>query len=419
MIDLQLRLYLKKAAIVFFGTFLAAFLGFIIQIILARNLSVVEYGIFNAQITFLNFLSPCIGLGLSAYWLKIYGEDRESAKEWMPISLKLIMITSILIIIFIIINAINRETLPFGIALVLALYCFGQSVVELVGAKFQTEFDYNRFTISQTMPHLIRLILVLVLVFLNQQNLINFIVAYSLSGLIIVAFWGPSLYKFLLQKPLDSRLEKKELVFLIHNTFPFWMAGFLYLTYVQSCVLILTYISGPEETGYYSSAFFILSAIYLFPSVLYQKLLLPKLHNWAYHDKNKLLKVYYIGNKLMLVLGVIFSLILYFLSEFIVLNLYGEKYRETIKVLEILCLAIPFKFISSSVGAFLSTRGFMNTKVKIMIFVSIFNVIMNFVLISFYSLKGAAIVTVLTEIIMMIFLLTVFQIKFKSNIYES
>ncbi|MQZ32253.1 oligosaccharide flippase family protein [Acinetobacter haemolyticus] len=418
MIDPQLRQYLKKATIVFFGTFIAAFAGFITQIILARNLSVVEYGIFNTQITLLNFLSPCIGLGLSAYWLKIYGENQESAKEWMPVSLKLILVTSILIAIFIIVNALIVESLSFWILLVLIFYCFGQSVVELVGSKFQTEYDYNNFTFSQATPHIIRLILVIGLVLLNQQNLNNFILVYSTVGLIIILFWGPKLYSFLLQKPKKSKLVKKNLLELTYNTFPFWMAGFLYLTYMQSSILILSYISGPEKTGYYSSAFVILSAIYLLPSVLYQKLLLPKLHNWAYHDKGKLLKIYALGNKLMIVLGLIFSLFLYLSSESIVLTLYGENYRQTIDVLKILCLAIPFKFISSSVGAFLSTRGFMSSKVRVMIIVSIFNVMMSFILISFYSLKGAIIVSVLTEIIMMALLLNIFHSKYKRNLNE-
>lgn len=417
---LRLIQYLKKSAVVFFGTFIASFFGFIIQIILARNLSVEEYGFFSAQITFLNFLSPCIGLGLSAYWLKIYGEDRNKAKEWMSTSLKLITFTSILVFICIIINAIVIKNLPFWILLILVLYCFGQSVVELVGSKFQTEFNYNKFTISQASPHFIRLVSISLLIFLNQSELVNFIIAYSVSGLVILIIFGPSLYRFLIQKPNNHlRVEKKELLFLVSNTLPFWVAGFLYLIYVQSCILILTYFSGPEKTGYYSSAFVILSAIYLFPSVLYQKLLLPKLHNWAYHDKNKLLEFYYIGNKLMLVSGVIFGVVLYCISEFIILQLYGERYRETILVLQILCFAIPFKFISSSVGAFLSTRGFMSIKIKVMIVVSIFNVIMNFILISLFSLTGAAIVTVLTEIMMMILLLIVFHIKFKSSIYEN
>ena len=418
MIDSQLKQYLKKAIIVFFGTFLAAFAGFITQIILARNLSVIEYGIFNTQITFLNFLSPCIGLGLSAYWLKIYGENQEVAKEWMPVSLKLILVTSTLISIIIIVNALIAENLSFGILLILIFYCFGQSVVELVGSKFQTEYDYNNFTFSQAAPHIIRLILIIALVLLNWQNLNNFILVYSAVGLIIILFWGPELYKFLIQKPKKSKLSKKNLIKLTYNTFPFWMGGFLYLTYMQSSILILSHISGPEKTGYYSSAFVVLSAIYLLPSVLYQKLLLPKLHNWAYHDKNKLLRTYNLGNKLMIVLGLIFSLFLYLFSEPIVLILYGDNYRQAIDVLKILCLAIPFKFISSSVGAFLSTRGFMILKVRVMIIVSIFNVIMGCILISLYSLKGAVIVTVLTEIIMMVLLLNIFHCKYKRNLNE-
>lgn len=419
MIQPQLKQYFKKVVIVFFGTFVAAFCGFIIQIVLARNLSVAEYGIFNTQITLLNFLSPCIGLGLSTFWLKIYGENEDLAKEWMSVSLKLIIVTSALVTTFIILNALIVNNLSFFVSFVLIFYCFGQSIVELVGSKFQTEYDYNNFTLLQAAPHVIRLILILLLVQFNQEGLNNFVFVYCVVGLIIIFFWGPKLYSFLKQKPKNPKLIRNSLLELTYNTLPFWMAGFLYLTYMQSSILILSYISGPEKTAYYSSAFVILSAIYIIPSILYQKLLLPKLHSWAYHDKDRLLQAYTIGNKLMLGLGLIFSLLLYSFSDLIITILYGDSYSEAIDVLKILCLAIPFKFISSSVGAFLSTRGFMSLKVRNMIIVSIFNVIMSFILISICSLKGAVVVAVLTEIVMMALLLRIFHFKYKRSLNES
>ncbi|MDM1331003.1 oligosaccharide flippase family protein [Acinetobacter indicus] len=404
--------YLKDTLIVLLGTLLGALFAFLTQIQIARNLTVAQYGIFSTQLTLLNFLAPCIGMGISAFWLKAYGEEQEKAVRWMPISLKLVLLTSCLVLGIIIINALTTKNLSFIILLFFSLYCFGQSVVELVGSKYQIELNYKKFSIIQLIPHSLRLFIVLIIIILGESGLINFMIAYGVSGFLIVLYGAKDLINFFNQKALSNKSEIIKILDLLKKSFPFWSAGFLYLIYLQGAVLILNFLVGAEQVGYYSAAFVFLASVYIIPSVIYQKFLLPQLHKWAYHDNKKIKKVYSLGNKLMFFMGCIFLVILYLSSDFIVDLIYGDDYYNSILIVKILCFAIPFKFISSSVGAILSTKDYVGRKVKLMLIASIFNILLNFILIYYFSSIGAAIATVLTEIFLMIMLMSLYKLSY-------
>src|SRR3546814_4412984 len=51
-----------------------------------------------------------------------------------------------------------------------------------------------------------------------------------------------------------------------------------------------TLFRSDEAAGVYNVAFVIMSAVYLIPSVIYQKFLLPKIHIWANHDQETFVK---------------------------------------------------------------------------------------------------------------------------------
>src|SRR3546814_17598760 len=69
------------------------------------------------------------------------------------------------------------------------------------------------------------------------------------------------------------------------EAWPFGAAGIFHLIYFQSNIILLKYIRGDEAEGVYNVAFVIMSAVYLIPSVIYQKFPLPKIHLWSNPDQ--------------------------------------------------------------------------------------------------------------------------------------
>ena len=152
-------------------------------------------------------------------------------------------------------------------------------------------------------------------------------------------------------------------------------------------------------------------AIYYIPGVIYQKYLLPKIHAWANFNKETLLIVFQAGNGLMLTLGLVLSLLIFFLSPLFLPLFFGYDYFESIKVLQILAVCIPVRFLTTSIECPLYTLNFMKWKTSIMGLVAFLNIILNYLLIPSFSYIGAAIATVISELTLLILYLVIINIK--------
>ncbi|HIP49762.1 MAG TPA: flippase, partial [Lutibacter sp.] len=143
-------------------------------------------------------------------------------------------------------------------------------------------------------------------------------------------------------------------------------------------------------------------AIYILPSVVYQKFLLPKMHRWAHHGREKFYATYRHGNLVMLIIGIIAMIIVWISATWAIPFLFGANYTDSVQLLNILALSIPVIFVASSVGATLVTKEHMKNKVKYMGSVAVFNILLNIIIIPIYGAIGAAIATVMSNILLLL-----------------
>ena len=192
---------------------------------------------------------------------------------------------------------------------------------------------------------------------------------------------------------------------------PFGLAGLFYLIYFQSDLIFLKYLVGEQAAGIYAASFAVLMVIYYIPGIIYQKYLLPKIHAWANFDKEALLIVFQAGNGLMLSLGLILSLLIYFFAPLFVPLFFGSDYLESIKALQILAVCIPIRFLATSIESPLYTLNFMKWKTGIMGLVALLNIVLNYLLIPSFSYIGAAIATVISELTLLFLYLVIVNLK--------
>jgi O-antigen/teichoic acid export membrane protein len=183
-------------------------------------------------------------------------------------------------------------------------------------------------------------------------------------------------------------------------SWPFGVAGLAHLIYYQSNIVLLKYLDGDYGAGIYNICFLVLSAVYLFPGVIYQKFLLPKLHRWAVQDRDRMYEVFRVGNIAMLIAGVGFMSALYLVSDWVVVFVFGVDYESAADLLKLLSLSVPPVFVALSAGSVLVTQDHMLTKVKLMVGVAVFNVLLNMALIPENGVYGAAQATIFSNIVL-------------------
>jgi O-antigen/teichoic acid export membrane protein len=406
---------LKAISLLWLGSLLGAGCAFLTQVILARQLGPAEFGAFATAFAMVTMLMPLAGFGVAQYLLKAFGKEGWVAIRFFPASFRFVLMSTSTVTIVLIgwsIFGVHDESLRTTIA-ILSTYIMGQVAVELVSSKLQLEERYVHLALLQFSPHFIRLLLVVLLTFWTTEWLSVENVAYAYSTVAIgLALLGvSSLFKVLngklnlkghVKPPGDSTELVPDVKAVITQSWPFGLAGLFHFIYFQSDIVLIQFIMGVETAGIYNVAFTIMVAVLLFPSIIYQKFLLPKMHRWANHDRERFYQVYRQGNVIMLVLGLVAMILIWIIMPWVVPLLFGNAYQGSIDLLLVLALSAPILFVASSVGATLVTQSHIKNKVKLMGGVAILNIILNLVLIPRFGAIGAAFATVFSNFVLLV-----------------
>jgi O-antigen/teichoic acid export membrane protein len=409
----------KKEHLIGFGllvlcNLLGGVINFSNQVVMARVLGPKDFGELASSLAIINIVSPFAYFGLAGYWLKLYGADKDFISKWLPISIKYVLISLIIVFSFLLFwaNFGSDKKISSNLLAMMSFLILGQIASELGGVKFQIESQYSKMAIWQILPQILRcmgLIFVVKLVGMSNFTL-NFavLVLAGTGAVLFLIFINQIIYlhkKTLhLQYKNESEYTKiierrKEIKFwdLLAGVWPFGLASIFYVVYYQIDVVILKYLVGAEKSGIYSAAVMVIGSIYILPGVLYQQILMPRLHKWASNNLDRLKYAFGLGNLIMFLTGVLGMIALWVGSGFFLKFIFGGKYNGVENIVYILAIAIPFRFMSSSSGAILQTGSNIRIKLKVTGVAVLINILMNFILIPKFGVDGAAFSTIITE----------------------
>ena len=394
------------------GSIFGAFFMFATYVLITRQLNIYEFGLWSVSIVTVTILSSFVGFGLSGFLLEFSSRDDKKIFKWISGSKDFILVSAIIVLIFLLgwslFGPHNDEM--SNILLILAPYMAGQIAIDLVNSKLQIEKKYLHVAVWQFFPQLLRFISVIILNSYPEYFNVKIIAYIFTFSAIVVAILGVILLcGTKCKKVMPEKIRMFDVIKVVKKSWLFGASGVLYFVYFQSDIIILKYLINEESAAIYNVAFIVMLAIYLIPSVLGQKYLLPKVY-YLYYNDFLLLKRKYNANSLKLfMIGVVVAIFLWMVMPYIVLLLFGDKYQQSIILIWILLLAIPMRFVTIFSGMMLMTSDYIKKKVALMSVVALFNIVFNFLLIPMYGALGAAIVTILSEFILMF--LYVFSIK--------
>lgn len=415
------RKALSAVSLLWLGSLIGAGLAFITQVVLARELTPDGYGVFAAALATVTLLAPLAGFGVQGFWLKVFGAEGWQATRWLPGSFRFVAMSTCGTLILLVAwaawgphDTLTAELL-FWLLPVIAAYMF----MELVSGRLLLEERFASLAFWQMFPHVARLVLVLslLLILANRPSLSFIATIYGLVAFSVIVAGCIYLRSMLgggfklkghagtvdsETGKLSAEVSVISMSDVASKTWPFGLATIFHLVYFQSDIILLKYLAGNTDAGIYNVAFTVMAAVYLLPSVIYQKVLLPKIHRWANHDRERFYRVYRQGNIAMLVLGGGAMLAIWASAFWAIPLLFGEQYMDAVLLLNILALCAPIMFVASSVGATLVTQENMIRKVKYMGVVAFFNIGLNVLLIPIFGATGAAVATVLSNLLLLI-----------------
>lgn len=397
----------KGAGTVFLFTVAASFLGYLIRLLLTRQLSVADYGLFYALFAFVSFFILFRDLGFGSAIVKFMPEfgakkQYKKLKSMLVFTFRIQLIFVLLSIIFLTIfsNWFALHIFHQPVSYLIKIFSF-ILFADLVLVFERCVFQGNQKMLLLSLTNFLRVFLILILLFffkpLNiEKTIFIFVLAPILTALIL----SPKIYS--LVRPLlkyKTKITKGLKKQIIKFSLPVFFGLIAYMILGYTDTIMLTMFRSLEEVGLYQVALPTSRLLFVFTAALTSILFPLSSELWSSDKKEKLKLILEKMIKFSFVL-ILPALLIMLSFPKLVLNLFfGSQYIQAYLGLQILSLTSIFFLLRGIMGTTLAGIGkpILNTKAAVIMALS--NVIINLLLIPHYGILGAATATLLSFMI--------------------
>ena len=382
--------------------FIAKPLILIYTIVLTRLLSPSDYGIFTVAMTFAIFAGVVSDFGLSTIALRessVYStiKLRQFINTLFSLKFINIVIITALSIVFIIYGPIHfaNNNVAIILTISLCLYWFIEVILSILRSKFMPEKESVLFILWRTILLLSTIILVYI-----YRNTVSAAFSHLFASIIIFILGILFVRRFI--SGIDLKLSKETLNKILKSSIFVFFSSLFIIAYFRIDIIIMN-LNGiaSDEIGRYGAVYKIIDAIMVLPSAIAGGVF-PALSVVAKYNREDINKA---GELLrpLLFFGLLCPIVITPISRPVILLIYGSPFVSAYNILNILLWALPFIFMNYILYSILIALGFERFNMVATLICLIFNVLLNIILIPRFVSVGAAISTVLTEIILLFF----------------
>ncbi|MEK6953187.1 MAG: flippase [Nanoarchaeota archaeon] len=406
-ISTELKIVLAGAGITFFGSVINRFLNYVLRIIIARGLSVEEYGLFNIAVIFMRAFVAFAALGLSegiVRYVSYYRglNEKEKIKGTLVSSFIITFLFSLIITIilffssdYIAINWFKSEELIPLLKIFILMIPIGVIISNLTSLNLAYEKIKYNFWLVDVSSQSLRVITIGFVILLGF-GILGVGYAYLISFFIIfVLMFLIAEYKVypLIRSKVKAKFETKEL---FSYSWPLVFVGILGYIMGWTDTFMIANLMDIRSVGLYNAALPLANLLTLLP-LMFVPIFLPLITRNFAQKKTFLVdslmknvsKWSFIINFPVLILMLLFP-------GFFINLLFGKEYLEGTSAL--IFLSVGFFIFSLSYPSMQLLRMIKETKwylINLVITIPT-NVILNLFLIPKYGITGAAIATTIS-----------------------
>lgn len=377
--------------------------AFLWTIMIARYLGVNDYGIFSFAMSFTVLLGMGTDIGMSTFSTKEISQDRSKTPKYIKNVIPFKIVLSICLFLFtaLILILLGYNKLVIEVSLIMSIETIFICMINFMSGVFQAHENQKVGSIGALISSIL-LVLFTIIVIIFDLGIIFVALSYAFSYLIYMIYVALNLtkefgfQKFEIDLPFWRETAKKAI--------PFGLSIFFYTIYFSIDVVMIQFLSGDYATGLYNSAYKIISVFTAF-YVIYQVVIFPLMSKLYTEDENLLKLSFEQSVKYSLLILLPISIGVYIYSPYIINLIYSSQYALASVPMQILIWTVIFMFINGVTTSLLNSIGKELSVTKIYVLAAIFNIILNYIMIPIYSYNGAAITTVLSEILILILMM--------------
>lgn len=396
----QVKSIFKNTSWLTISQVITSICAFLWTIIIARYLGVNDYGIVSFAISFTSLVGIVMDLGMSTYITREIAKNRNSVNKYFNniFIFKLILAIILFFISGLILYLLGYPQWTILITLLFTIELIFMSMTVFLNGVFQAFEEVKYQAIGSILNSSLLLIGILITLGFDL-GVVAIALSYTLSYFIYFSY---ILLKYIQtfsfpKFEIDVKFIKRVLI----ESIPFGLTNFFYTIYFSIDIVMLSYISGDYAAGLYKSAYNIITVFTTF-FVVYQAVIFPVMSKFFKESQNLIKISYELSIKYLLLIIIPISAIIFFYARPIVDLIYSNQYSLASTPVQILIWTVLFLFINGAASVLLNAINQEKTVTKIYIIAALFNVCLNLILIPVYSYDGAAIATVISEILITI-----------------
>ncbi len=396
----QTKTIFKNMSWLFVSQIITSICGFIWTILMARYLGVQQYGIFGFAVSLTGILCILFDFGIGLHSVRHIATDYDSAPKYLGNAIPLKGLFSIFgfFVILIVLIIMKCDQLTITVTLLITIEQIIKKFVELMTATFQA-FEEGKFQgISNTLLNVLTFIFILIAIY-TDLGLYGISIAYIIANILALVYCYHVLTKHL-TKP-NYELDKEFCKMITIASLPFAASVILSSIYYSIDMVMLTNIVGSYATGIYNATYKLIGVLTLFYGI-YSAVIFPVMSKFFKNNESMLLTLYEKSIKYLLLAIIPIAIATMYYSKDIIHLIYGHQYDAASSILSILIWTVCLLFVSGAGNTLLNASYKEVTVTKIYAIAAVFNVALNFILIPYLSYDGAAITTVLSDVLIVI-----------------
>jgi len=373
-------------------------ISFAYTIFLAGKLGVDGFGLYSVALAYFSLFASFSDIGLSRYLIREGAKDHNELNRLLTTTILLRLVLVLILLFGALILLRNFDPDPFRLHLSML------AMLAVIPQAIALTFDGALIAIQKIKLSSLGVLLLSLLTTALGFYFVNngYGETGALSALIVAEILYAIIMCYLLIK---SGVHFPYTHGLFHNlkniflgSIPYGILGVMGLIYFKVDTLLLSYLRGSYETGLYSAAYRFLEALVFIPSAV-ATAAFPVLSRLHEVDNSQVKKIYLSSVKALGGLSIIITLGYIFLLPYLI-TYFLPEYQDSVQVIQILALTIPFMFIHVPAAVVLLTSDKFLKPVIILSLLTVgFNVIANLLLIPTYGIYAAAWITVASEIL--------------------
>jgi O-antigen/teichoic acid export membrane protein len=371
--------------------------GVFVGIWVARYLGPTQFGIFSYATAFVAIFSSIAKLGLDGILVRdlVNEPDKRDIYLGTAFWLKIIGAVLIFLVIVAVVAFTKNNTTTNIYILIIASGIVFQSF-EVVDFYFQSKV-LSKFVSISKITQLILSSLLKVYLVLSGADLFWFVLI-SLFDQVTLAITLSIVYKYQRIGNFYCSFNKNLAKGLLKDSWPLIFSGLVIAIYMRIDQIMIKEMLGEKEVGIYSAAVR-LSEVWYFVPIIITNSIFPAILSAKNNDLelyyNRLQRLYNFSVWLAILIAVPISII----SNWLVVFLYGEAYAKSGSVLAIHIWTGVFVFLGVASSSWLTSENLQKFAFYRTLAGAIVNVLLNIILIPECGIVGAAIATLVAQLL--------------------